>query len=109
MTHEELIEKVAKSMFDGERGFATEAGFKNQIQPIRDRYCSYAIAAISTILTALQEPTEEMLVAGCKEDDILGELVDWRGDRCTTREAIRNVFLASINASPLAGEKRGAE
>lgn len=104
MTHEELIEKVAKSMFDGERGFATEMGFKNQIQPIRDRYCSYAKAAISTILTALQEPTEEMERAAFDEFEVTNPM------QFKTGTLARNaIWGAMLNASPLAGGKRGAE
>lgn len=46
------------------------------------------------------EPTEEMKVAGCKEDDILGELVDWRGDNVTTRDAVARVYRAMLAAAP---------
>lgn len=58
MTRDELIETVAKASFDMEQGFSTTDGFKKQIQPIRDRYCSYAVSAIDTIFAAMQEPSE---------------------------------------------------
>ncbi len=48
-----------------------------------------------------REPTEAMNVAGCKEDDILGELVDWRGENTTTRETVARVYRAMIAAAPV--------
>lgn len=53
-----------------------------------------------------EQPTEAMLIAGCKADDILGELVDWRGANCTTREAVGRVYRAMVAAAPEEG--RGA-
>lgn len=52
------------------------------------------------------EPTEAMNVAGCKEDDILGELVDWRGENTTTRETVARVYRAMLAAAPPAPETR---
>ena len=49
------------------------------------------------------EPTEAMCVAGCREDDILGELVDWRGPDTTTREVVANLYRAILAASPATG------
>lgn len=44
--------------------------------------------------------TEEMNVAGCKADDPLGGLVDWRGNETTTREAVDTVYRAMLSAAP---------
>lgn len=49
------------------------------------------------------DPTEAMCVAGCREDDILGELVDWRGPDTTTREVVANLYRAMLAASPATG------
>lgn len=49
------------------------------------------------------EPTEAMCVAGCREDDILGELVDWRGPDTTTREVVANLYRTMLAASPATG------
>lgn len=40
------------------------------------------------------------MVAGCREDDIIGELVDWKGENCTTRDAVTRVYRAMLAASP---------
>lgn len=48
-------------------------------------------------IEAMREPTEAMKVAGCKQDDPLGELIDWRGDRATTREVVSGVYQAMID------------
>lgn len=49
------------------------------------------------------DPTEAMCVAGCREDDILGELVDWRGPDTTTREVVANLYRTMLAASPATG------
>ncbi|OEI84668.1 hypothetical protein BA060_02230 [Brucella sp. B13-0095] len=56
---------------------------------------------LSTILAALQEPTEGMNVAGCQADDPLGALIDWRGENCTPREGVANVWRAMLASSAL--------
>lgn len=58
-------------------------------------------AVLSTILAALQEPSEGMNVEGCQADDPLGEMIDWRGENCTPREGVAKVWRAMLNASPL--------
>lgn len=43
--------------------------------------------------------SEAMAVAGCKHDDPLGELVDWRDVDGVTREIVTGVFQAMLNAA----------
>lgn len=76
MTHEELIETVAKDI---------KHYYGNEFDIICAKRC------ISTILTALQEPTEEMLEAGSNT-------------YCGSKIYQRLNWKAILNASPLAGE-----
>lgn len=52
-----------------------------------------------------REPTEAMKVAGLREVDPLGELLDWHGKNTATREDILDVYRAMIAAIPATGEK----
>lgn len=55
-----------------------------------------SLARARAVIEAIREPDEAMMVAGCKADDILGELVDWRDYDCTTRETVSRVYKAMI-------------
>ncbi len=57
MPSKELIEKVARALYRSDHG--NEFGF--HLKDVAAVYKSNAEAAISTILAALQEPTEGML------------------------------------------------
>lgn len=97
--HEELIEKVARAIcMDDMSGGDVFDGLSN---PQKEQFLSNAIAAISTILAALQEPTREMRASG-------GNFVVRNLGRHHDVMS-GGVWSAMLNASPLAGEKRGAE
>lgn len=91
MTHEELIEKVANAICQSDMN---DDVFDELSASQKDQYLFSAKAAIFTIFAALKEPTDEMADAGLwpHEDD--SPVACWQ---------------AMLNASPLAGEKRGAE
>lgn len=84
MTHEELIEKVARAIHAADDVDETYNEMKSFFNCL-------AQAAISTILDALQEPTEEMIKAG-------SELF------CQSYEA-PHIWQDMLDASPLAPEK----
>lgn len=96
MTRDELIEKVARSI--------CKFTYGDDNDDVWHTFTDEAIAAIDTVFASMKEPSEIMSIAGCKADDPLGELVDWNGDNCTTREAVNTVWQAMISASPLAPE-----
>lgn len=58
MTHEELIEKVARDICQSDM---IDDIFDEMSSSQKVQYLFSAKAAISTILSALQEPTEEMM------------------------------------------------
>lgn len=60
MTHEELVEKVARVLWDGLGCNFTYDEAKAMKHPQADWMTSDAIAAVSTIAQALKEPTEAM-------------------------------------------------
>lgn len=66
-----------------------------------ERQATAALASLreAGYVVVPKEPSEEMKVAGLKEGDILGELVDWRGPDSATREDIDSVYRAMIAAA----------
>ena len=117
MPSKELIEKVAKAINGPFHPVPEGSLFTldqlrdvrwQQINGAERNLClASAQAAISTILAALQEPTEGMNVAGCQADDPLGALIDWRGENCTPREGVANVWRAMFAASALGEQSDG--
>jgi hypothetical protein len=49
-----------------------------------------------------REPTEVMLVAALDATDPLGKLVNWEGDNCNTRDAVRDAYRAMLATAPAA-------
>lgn len=96
MTHEELIEKAAKDI---------KHYYGNEFDVVCAKRC------IATILTALQEPTEEMIIAGGNYVLSVGSIdcmhVDDRPEfGMKGRETgSYELFKAMLAASPLAPEK----
>lgn len=95
MTHNELIEKVAREicLVNGRMGDPLPIELQ-RVDRDWGRHIPAAKAAISTILAALQEPTEAMLDAGCKAWG-----VDINADE--TRENIANEWRQMLAASAL--------
>lgn len=79
MASKELIEKVSEAIADAD-------GEDRELYPAY--YDALAKAAISTILTALQEPTEGMIKSGAQE-------VDWYDHNAI------DCWRAMLAASPL--------
>lgn len=100
MPSKELIEKVAQAIYEHRhKGMKNiwswdESGLDDEHPGERERYIGYAQVALSTILAALQEPTEGMLDAGCKAWG-----VDINADE--TRENIANEWRQMLAASAL--------
>ena len=97
MTHEELVELVAeaicqKTLFDGTGhgcgGFCQSKG----------RFERQARAAIAEVLAALNEPSNQMCVAGWKKAD--------ERDAVLGNGEIAMVWRAMLSASPLALEDK---
>lgn len=103
MTHDELIEKVAKAINGPFRPLPK--GSPHTLEQLRDirwtqingmerNLClAGAEAAISTILAALQEPTEGMLCAAA------WELENPKSHE--SRDHIKAILAAMLNTSPL--------
>ena len=89
MPSKELIDKVARALYRSDHG--NEFGF--HLKDVAKVYSSNAEAAISTILAALQEPTERMIVAGCDQYDF--------GDQITQGEILAKEWRAMLAASAL--------
>ncbi len=99
----DMIERVARAMHEELAGGDPDELIHHPAQnsweqPTRKRWEQWEDAARAAI-EAMREPTEAMKLAGCKHDDPLGELVDWRGADTTTREAVGGVFTAMIDAA----------
>lgn len=93
MTHDELIEKAILAV--------EECGYEKDPTSAIEVIVRTTTA---TILTALQEPTEEMERAAFDEFEVTNPIQFKTGTHA--RNAI---WGAMLNDSPLAGEKRGAE
>lgn len=90
MKHIELIEKVARALCEAQggewrSGTMETINLKDLASPhqydldqLNNRYRFMAQAAISTILTALQEPTEGMIEAGAGPAVFQGAAHCWR-------------------------------
>jgi hypothetical protein len=112
MTHDELVERVARSIFategkcydDGDRMFEPipwEELDDDDYQCIRGGYRDKAIAAISTIAEALKEPTSAMI-----RDGVSHRLSTKIGGDNRWPEDTAALYRAMLEASPLYGEKK---
>lgn len=88
MPSKELIAELGEVLFQEEYG--KDAG---KVCYHRNYYERLAQAAISTILAALQEPTEGMIEAGCDQYDF--------GDQITQGEILAKEWRAMLKASAL--------
>ena len=84
MPSKELIEKVAKAIYEHRhKGMKNiwswdESGLDDEHPGERERYIGYAQVALSTILAALQEPTEAMIDANLSDTSRTDIIEDWR-------------------------------
>lgn len=84
MTHAELVEKVARAIYEGANGNLRP--WAHQHKRTRDIYLADATAALAAVHAALQEPSGEMIWAA---DPHAGPTVSFR------------VWQAMLDASPL--------
>lgn len=93
MASKELIEKVARAMLDAERKSMDLPHRVFHTPADRESVAPMVQAAISTILAALQEPTEEMRLAAAWDMDNPRSI--------GSEERMNAIIVAAINASPL--------
>lgn len=91
MASKELIAQAAKAMEERRKELIA--------QPLLRIYPQLAQAAISTIFSALQEPTEEMIEAGCDQYDF--------GSPMTQGELLGKEWNAMLHASALGEQSDG--
>lgn len=63
MTHDELVERVARAIYEHRNGAGCKP-WSRQPQSHREPYLADARAAIAAVYEALKEPTEAMVAAG---------------------------------------------
>lgn len=106
LTHEELVEKVARALCVAEGHNPDETYGREEYRKWR-LFKHSAEAAISTIFEALKEPTEAMIDAGAQRLVRCGEEPSvWPGsydslDVAAARQEAGRVLLSGFLASPL--------
>lgn len=89
MTHAELVERVARSIYEGRNGHGCKP-WARQTKAHHQPYLADATAAIAAIHATLQEPSEGMMYAGIDEDQSDDVYRDVAG-----------IFRVMLSASPL--------
>lgn len=101
MTHDELVERVARAIYERRNGAGCKP-WSMQPQSHKEPYRDDARIAIAAVYEALKEPTDEMCAAGYAAPQAYG-MADNREELARMRT--QPAYTAMLAASPARGSE----